>query len=329
MQRFMHVLQHWTPLQVKENNVVPVKEVVSLPVFPEFKKLTLEDRHIIEEFVKDHPPYSDFNFTSLWCWNTNDSTMFSILYDNLVIQMQDYTTGKTIFTYIGTNEPVLTTERLLNYAENFGVTELSLIPEVTHNELQKHDHPFEVVEDRDNFDYIYKLEHIVKMCGSKLRSKLKLMDDFVEDNEVDVKVSKGITKDSHDAIITLFHKWKHHKNPTPEEYEHELEAINRCLDAADKSDLTTVIVYVAGKPAGFTISESVQHDHSITHFGKVSYDYPGTWEYLLHQTAKVHHNDGKISLNQEQDLGLQHLRQGKEMWDPSHFLKKYKITRKI
>ncbi len=37
-----------------------------LPQFPQFKPLELTDKSDIEAITKQHLPYSDFNFVSLW-----------------------------------------------------------------------------------------------------------------------------------------------------------------------------------------------------------------------------------------------------------------------
>ena len=40
-----------------------------LPEFPQFKKLELSDKEEVEKFTSKFPPYSDFNFVSMWSWD--------------------------------------------------------------------------------------------------------------------------------------------------------------------------------------------------------------------------------------------------------------------
>ena len=58
--------------------------------FPDFKPLELFDKKYIETFTVQFPPYSDFNFTSIWAWNTNDKFQISNLNGNLVVLFYDY-----------------------------------------------------------------------------------------------------------------------------------------------------------------------------------------------------------------------------------------------
>ena len=62
--------------------------------FPNFKKLGLEDKPLIESFVKRYLPYSDFNFVSLWSYDTDNSYEISYLNKNLVIKQDDYITNE-------------------------------------------------------------------------------------------------------------------------------------------------------------------------------------------------------------------------------------------
>ena len=41
--------------------------------FPNFKTLEKQDKELVDHFVNKYLPYSDFNFDSLWSYNTEDS----------------------------------------------------------------------------------------------------------------------------------------------------------------------------------------------------------------------------------------------------------------
>ncbi len=50
-----------------------------LPKFPNFKKIELSDRKDVENITSRFPPYSDFNFSSLWAWDLEGEMGLSIL----------------------------------------------------------------------------------------------------------------------------------------------------------------------------------------------------------------------------------------------------------
>lgn len=71
-----------------------------IPEFPNFKKIELSDQKEIESFTSKFPPYSDFNFTSLWSWDTHTNMQISILNKNLVIRFNDYLSDSFFYSLL-------------------------------------------------------------------------------------------------------------------------------------------------------------------------------------------------------------------------------------
>ena len=101
-----------------------------LPVFPNFKNLEISDKEDIEYITHQFPPYSDFNFVSLWAWNTQGKIEISQLNNNLVVKFQDYLDNNYFYSFIGMHDVLTSIEKLLSAskAKGFG-EELKLIPE--------------------------------------------------------------------------------------------------------------------------------------------------------------------------------------------------------
>src|SRR5689334_12270344 len=53
-----------------------------IPIFPTFKPLAFTDQFAVESWARQFPPFADFNFISLWCWNTDNNIKLSWLNDN-------------------------------------------------------------------------------------------------------------------------------------------------------------------------------------------------------------------------------------------------------
>ena len=71
----------------------------TLPKFPLFKNLELSDYANVLSFTKGFPPYSDFDFGSMYSWNFAESMLISNLYGNLVVRFADYVSGNHFFTF--------------------------------------------------------------------------------------------------------------------------------------------------------------------------------------------------------------------------------------
>ena len=88
-----------------------------IPEFPQFKKLELSDRKDLEKFTSKFPPYSDFNFVSMWAWDTKGEMQISQLNGNLVVQFTDYINGKPFFSFLGDSLVLDTIKTLLDFSK--------------------------------------------------------------------------------------------------------------------------------------------------------------------------------------------------------------------
>ena len=49
-----------------------------IPNFPNFKHVEIKDKPDVEKFTHSFKPYSDFNFISLFAWDTNNQRKIAI-----------------------------------------------------------------------------------------------------------------------------------------------------------------------------------------------------------------------------------------------------------
>ena len=55
-----------------------------LPEFPKFKSIELSDKEDVEKITHKYPPYSDFNFVSMWSWDIKGEMRISEFYGNFM-----------------------------------------------------------------------------------------------------------------------------------------------------------------------------------------------------------------------------------------------------
>lgn len=301
-----------------------------IPQFPQFKALELIDRAEIEHYSKLFPPYSDFNFTSLFTWNTEEKIQISILNNNLVIKFLDYTSDDVFYSFIGDNKVVETAQMLLNHAKEIGiVTDLLLIPEhIIKHEKNIYDH-FAVEEDQASFDYVHSVFDLAHLTDRKYYSKLKHLKNFRKLYPgYSVKMLNLREEKEKEDMLELFLRWEKGKNKKKEETYRELKAIKRAINTSKDLGIETIGLYHEGELISFGISEIVHDDHAIFHYAKADPNYKGVYTELYHQVAKYLHQKGVKYLNIEQDLGIEGLRIAKQQWHPVSFLKKYTLSSK-
>jgi len=286
------------------------------------KQLGMNDREQIQSFCEAFMPYSDFHFTSLWCWNINNAARFAFHDESLVIQLPDYLSGDPVYSFLG-RKNVLSTAReleLLAFRES-AKTSLSLVPEETVKELSNRS--VKIVEDRDNFDYVYDLKRLAEFTGSSYARQRNKLNKFEHDNKETRFVQINFESNDHKKILLQVNSmWEASRGY---QLENEIKALDRLLDSASYFDLTGLIMFVVDRPIGFIINEKVNTEFSVSHFAKTDLNFDGATACLMRETARELLKRGSTYLNYEQDLGLKGLRTYKESFSPVRFLKKYTI----
>lgn len=301
-----------------------------IPTFPNFKKLELADKEEFEKHTKKYAPYSDYNFVSIYSYDTEDLIKVSQHLGNLVVMFTDYITNKPFLSFIGNTNIVQTIDNLLAYSQNNNLpAELALIPEVavmTDEDLSQ----FTISEDADNYDYVLSVDKIKTLSGNKYRGKRNFVNRFIYKYGIqEIKMLDLGSTAIHKEIEDLFFLWEKEKGKTRNETQTELTAIRRLLSASSSFNLIPIGIYLDNKLSAFSIDEAVQENYAVIHFEKADTNYTGIFQYLKQSTAQHVATLGCKYINYEQDLAIPGLKQAKQSWGPVSYLKKYRITQML
>lgn len=302
----------------------------TIPLFPEFKNIEPSDREEVLKITSQFPPYSDFDFTSLWTWNTSKGRQLSMLNNNLVVKFTDYTTNEPFISFLGINKTNETVRTLLKYCESVKLpTTLSLVPESSVIDLD--DSEFNIFEDRGNNDYIYSVADHTVFEGSDYHPKRRRVNKFARENPLARVITENLNgnKDIQSDIFAVISAWEKNKVREAKEYEleHELSAINCLFTESELSNVVATCVYADALMIAFSIDETFpDSEYVVSHFAKYDSLYPGVYEFLVQNRAKYFVNLGKKFINCEQDLDIAGLRQSKESYLPCKYLKKFKVS---
>lgn len=300
-----------------------------LSEFPNFKPIELSDKEEVEKITSKYPPYSDFNFVSMWSWDIKGQMRLSRLNDNLVVRFTDYITGKPFYSFLGNNKVNETARELLELSRKEKLKPLlKLVPELSAFQL---DSAFGIVEDRDNFDYQYDIEKLVACQGKDFLTKRNLVNRFLK-KYPDAVASICDLGNSHTLgqILQLSQLWEQNKirNSSDAKVENESAALNRMLVVPKNFQLLTVGVYSGDQLICFCVNEILSQENAISHFAKANIASSGSYAFLMRENARLLKERGVKLLNYEQDLGIVNLRFSKESFRPTGFLKKMICTLK-
>jgi hypothetical protein len=298
-----------------------------IPNFPEFKKLEWTDKENVEQFTKGFQPYSDFNFVSLWSWNTREKMMLSQLNGNLVILFWDYITETPFLSFIGRTLSIRTAQSLLEYSrKKLQVYSLKLIPEETAEYL--YPSLFDVSLDADSHDYVYSISYLRSLHTLPLtnnnaahgcRQFLKTFPSYKVINCTDGQIDSKIYQN-------LFQEWankKHLQCPSLNEF----KAFNRMLEKNENNNLLSI--WLDNEMISFSTYEIISSEFAVSHFSKTVCNHRGAYDILLWEVAKALEVLKIEYLNFEQDLGIEGLRVAKKKYKPVFYLRKFIVKNRI
>ena len=299
-----------------------------IPQFPEFKSLELSDKKAIESFTKRFPPYSDFDFASIWSWDIKGDVKISQLNDNLVVRFTDYLTSEPFYSFLGNTDLNDTVEKLIALSKEQGLgAKLKLVPEEAIQGLDST--KFSVIEDRDNSDYIYDTDKLLKMEDSKFHVRRKHLRFFQKNFLHQVKKHEVIDAEIKGQILDLFSSWVNDKggDVSTDYFQREFLALSRFLNASQSIDFLIVGIYFDDKLVAVSISENTSDTYNVSHFQKaINGEFKGINVYLIRELASLLSEKGIKYVNWEQDLGIAGLRENKESYLPCAFLNKYSVS---
>ena len=175
-------------------------------------------------------------------------------------------------------------------------------------------------------EYVYSVERLAQLPGSKLSKKKNLISQFKRANP-DFSVEK-LTGALIPECIALVESWRKDKISTmPEELEHERVALDAAFKHFEILGLEGVVVHAGGRLVAFSMFSRVSASMFTEHFEKADASMKGAAQMINNETAKAILGRAAL-LNREQDMGLEGLRHAKRSYDPLYLVRNYSLTPK-
>lgn len=180
---------------------------------------------------------------------------------------------------------------------------------------------YDFIEDRDNEEYIYRTDDMIRLPGKKLRMKKNHLNGFLR-QYADYQY-EAITKENLEDAKAGIHDWFLRHG----DIEEEEQAIKRCFDHWDALGVKGAVIRIYGKVEAFTNGDSINEKMAHIIFEKANPEIRGLYQainrdFLMHEFAETEF------VNREEDLGLPGLREAKMGYHPDHLTEKYDVVLK-
>ncbi len=289
-----------------------------IPTYPEFAPLSLEMvQEISPHMVRLPDGVSEFSFAGLYLFRARYGYRASFRNDLLVISGERE--GKRFFITPCCSTGRDTIEELFGDHDYWKLISPAFLAK---NRAWMDEAGYEIVSDRDNFDYLYLRSELATLSGKRFHKKKNHINAFERDNpEISVRPLDVSTRS--DAMAILESWVSHEENPEDTDY----LAAREALELMESFAMSGLVLYSAGIPVAWTLAETVADGRiSAVHFEKAKVEYRGAYQYVNYAFAQALPESVEF-INREQDLGDEGMRQAKLTYRPVGFVEKYRVEK--
>lgn len=273
---------------------------------------------------------AELSFTNIFMWRKSYDMKYAIVDDMLCTTAAYADDEPRCFSFpIGfTDEfgkerdirPALT--EIIGYFKSRGerpIMRFSSEREVEHLNREFPD-MFEIREERDAFDYVYKTEDLIRLSGKKYHAKKNHINKFKKLYPDFEYVSLG--KSDGDEVLELFNSWRSNKEVETEGLDDEFDAIKDLVTNIDELGVVGGGIRVGGRLAAFSFGEALDDKMALIHLEHADNAYEGAFT-VMNQQFLEHEWSGFEFVNREEDMGIEGMRKAKLSYHPCMMIKKY------
>lgn len=168
--------------------------------------------------------------------------------------------------------------------------------------------------DRNDSDYIYCVQDLIRLTGSAYHSKKNMYNHFVKNYNY---TYEEINSDNLDECMDMKNRWVIMENN-----EAESGIIDEAFKNYNEMNFKGGLIRVNGKVEAFTVGESLGKDVFVIHFEKADKSYSGIYQAINRLFLENSVSD-YVYVNREDDMGIEGLRKSKLSYNPALIYNKY------
>lgn len=290
----------------------------------EIKPIVLEDKPLFDRYFSAYNGMnSEYTFTNMFMWRKSYNIRYAIIDDTLCIFSRHGESPETVNFPIGDGNLKTVFDKLFDYFASVGQAPLIRIYNDSEIEALNQILPdrFIFTEDRNSFDYVYKVSDLVNLTGSQYHSKRNHINQFV--SKFDFEYQK-ITEKHLSPCFDMFEKWCNTKADSISDIDEQRKAVKTLIDNFDFLGVTGGCILVDGQIVAFSFGEvlSTKNSVAVIHLEHADTEFQGSFPFINQQFLE-HEWIDCVYVNREEDMGLPGLRRAKKSYKPCLMIKKH------
>jgi len=296
----------------------------------EFHALTKEDKPLLDRYFRaNYYENSHFNFTNLYMWREPFHVHVAEEDDVLYVVSEWKARVSALQPFCDPTRYPEATKKLLAYFEEIAQPFHIYDMERGYADFLRSCDcaSFEVVADRDNYDYVYLSEKLISLSGRKLHSKKNHLNAFRKEHP-DAQFLPITDEIVTQCKLELNSWYKQHRQEDGTvdlfiDYERTaiLEVLNNFADFGLKGGA----ILLDGRVVAFTFGEQLNTDTAVIHVEKADPEVRGAYP-AINQGFVEHAWSHLTYINREEDMGIEGLRKAKESYKPEKLIEKFNAT---
>ncbi|MBO5852877.1 MAG: DUF2156 domain-containing protein [Clostridia bacterium] len=184
---------------------------------------------------------------------------------------------------------------------------------------------YDIIPERDNFDYIYKREDLANLTGKKYHSKRNHISAFSKKYNW---TYEALDQTNIDEFLAFSEKWYFDRADAFDEgLAAEQKALKKILYSKEEIKFKGALIRVDGKIVAVTLGSPINSNVFDIHFEKADAEYQTAYAVINREFALRELGDYEY-INREDDLGIEGLRRAKLSYKPQILLEKYSLIYK-
>jgi hypothetical protein len=288
---------------------------MQLPSYPDFRPLGLEDRPLLQPLLDDlQPRVSELTFAGLWLFRRAHRYFLTRLEGALVVRGQGYDGTPYALPPLGGDAGAAMERLLADGIPLYGADDLFLgrwpLPAGAR-----------VLEDRDNFDYLYRHDDLAQLPGNRYHKKKNRINYLLARHACR---AEEMVDGHREGCLQLLETWGRVRGDVGGSLPLEQEAAAEAVTMWAKLGLSGVVLLVDDRLAAFALGERLNRTTSVCHFEKSDPFLEGTAQLVDREFNARLFTECEF-VNREQDLGEPGLRNAKLTYHPVELVRKYRI----
>ncbi len=289
---------------------------------PDLQPLDLDAAPLVNRYLAANPPeISELTFTNLYAWRLKRPVWLREIDETLVFLIQAPQEIEGRLTIFGPPVGAMPLETVLaQMGEQVVGASRQTAASVAGLDRKIHT----VAADRDNSDYVYRVEDLATLAGRNYSAKRNHVKQCLQNYECHFE---PIGENNLVQCRELLSRWCNaHQCELDSGLIGEWNALKETLSHYREFKLFGGLIRIGGEVEAFAVGERLNRDTAVCHYEKAIPGIQGLAQ-LINQWFAQHCLREFTFVNREQDLGIPGLRQAKQSYHPHHLVEKFNVFR--